>query len=93
MMMVMGRGEVIKLTRQGDSEDAMVCPIAGSGDTRRCKVRSHQGPEEAADPFRSRAVILGGDLAGDTRGEKIVDADGDQSARLDLHHFSSRCTN
>ena len=39
--------------------------IAGSGDTRG-KVRSRQGPEEAADPFRSRAVILGGDLAGDS---------------------------
>ena len=57
----------------------MVWPIAGSGDTRG-KLRSHQGPEEAADPFRSRAVILGGDLAGDTAREKIVDADGDQGA-------------
>ena len=43
----------------------MVGAIAGSGDTRAGKVRS-EGPEEAADPFRSRAVILGGDLAGDT---------------------------
>ena len=42
----------------------MVGAIAGSGDTPG-KVRS-EGPEEAADPFRSRAVILGGDLAGDT---------------------------
>ena len=57
----------------------MVGPIAGSGDTPG-KVRSEGGPEEAADPFRSRAVILGGDLAGDTGGEKIVDADGDQRA-------------
>ena len=69
----------------------MVGAIAGSGDTPG-KVRS-EGPEEAADPFRSRAVILGGDLAGDTdRGEKIVDADGDQAAGEDLHHLNNRRT-
>ena len=53
--------------RQGDSEDAMVGSDSRLGwYSRQGEITSRQGPEEAADPFRSRAVILGGDLAGDS---------------------------